>query len=98
MPRGQPEAVTALQKLGQRVRAVFAKQLPICQPGFETMRITVRAQYYQEQTAKRISNAHQGTEQTPIPQALRAGHRAVIPLDYSAKTRYHYRHDNDHRN
>jgi len=57
MPREQHEAVAELHKLGQRVRAVHAKQPPISQRSLATVRTTVREQYDQEQTAKRISNA-----------------------------------------
>jgi len=51
-PREQHEAVIALQKLGQRVRAVYAKQLPIPQRSLEMVRTTVHEQYDQEQAAK----------------------------------------------
>jgi len=51
-PREQHEAVIALQKLGQRVRAVYAKQLPIPQRSLEMVRTNVHEQYDQEQAAK----------------------------------------------
>ena len=51
MPDQNTDAEAKLEKLGQRVRAGFAKQHPA--QNLETVRGAVREQYEQEQEAKR---------------------------------------------
>ena len=53
MPREIKQAEAALQKLGQRVRAGWAKKHPISKRSLETVRTTVREQWELEQIAKR---------------------------------------------
>ena len=53
MPREPKQAEAALQKLGQRIRAGWAKKHPISQRSLETVRTTVREQWEVEQKAKR---------------------------------------------
>ncbi|TAK95979.1 MAG: hypothetical protein EPO07_14940 [Verrucomicrobia bacterium] len=53
MPREQKNAEAALQKLGQRVRAGWAKKHPISERSIATVRTTVREQWEIEQKAKR---------------------------------------------
>ena len=51
MPKQNPDAEAALQKLGQRLRAGMAEQQPA--QNLEIVRGAVREQYEQEQAAKR---------------------------------------------
>jgi hypothetical protein len=53
MPNQKTDAETALQKLGQRIRAGWAKQHPVPDQSLETVRTTVRQEWEQEQQAKR---------------------------------------------
>jgi hypothetical protein len=53
MPREQHEAEAALQKLGQHIRAGYAKLHPISDRSLETVRTSERQQWEQEQQAKR---------------------------------------------
>jgi len=53
MPREQTDADAALTKLGQRIRAGWAKQHPISERSQETVRTTVRQVWEQEQKVKR---------------------------------------------
>ena len=53
MPRETKQAEAALQKLGQRVRAGWAKKHPISERSRQTVRTTVREQWEIEQKAKR---------------------------------------------
>ena len=53
MPQPPTEAELALEKLGQRLRAGFAKQHPA--QNLDTVRDAVREQYEQEQEATRQS-------------------------------------------
>jgi len=52
MPREQTNAEAALTKLGQRVRAGWARQHPISERSLETVRTTVRQEWEQEQKVK----------------------------------------------
>lgn len=54
MPREQQDAEASLRKLGQRVRAGYAKQHPISDKSLETVRATVRADWELEQKAKAV--------------------------------------------
>ena len=53
MPRETKQAEAALTKLGQRVRAGWAKKHPISERSRQTVRTTVREQWEIEQKAKR---------------------------------------------
>jgi hypothetical protein len=64
MPREQKEAETALQKLGQRIRAGWSKQHPVAEQSLETVRTTVRQEWEQEQQVKR-------TKKPPAPTKTR---------------------------
>jgi len=64
MPNQKTDAQTALQKLGQRIRAGWSKQHPIADRSLETVRTTVRQDWEQEQQAKR-------TKKPPAPTKTR---------------------------
>lgn len=51
MPKPEPDAEAALQKLGQRLRAGMAAQH--LEPNLDAVRGAVREQYEQEQAAQR---------------------------------------------
>jgi hypothetical protein len=53
MPRETKQAEAALQKLGQRVRAGWAKKHPISERSRETVRTTVREVWEQENKERR---------------------------------------------
>lgn len=53
MPREPRDAEAALKKLGQRVRAGWAKKHPITERSRQTVRTAVREQWELEQKAKR---------------------------------------------
>ena len=59
MPREQQDAEAALRKLGQRLRAGHAVRHPISDRSLETVRTSVRAQWEQEQQAKRTKPTRQ---------------------------------------
>ena len=63
MPKPNPEAEFALHKLGERLRAGFAKQHPVQEKTLETVKDTVRGQYEQEQEA--------GRAKKPVPNAAK---------------------------
>ena len=74
MPQPPTEAELALEKLGHRLRAGFAKQHPA--QSLDTVREAVREQYEQEQDAARQSkpkaDVAKGQErQPPEPEADR---------------------------
>jgi len=64
MPNQHTDAEAKLQKLGQRLRAGFAKQHPA--QNLEAVRGAVREQYEQEQKAKR-----EKTITPPVPKKER---------------------------
>jgi hypothetical protein len=53
MPPEPTNAEAALTKLGQRVRAGWARQHPVSERSLETVRSTVRQSWEQEQKVKR---------------------------------------------
>lgn len=53
MPEKNTDAAKKLKKLGERVRAGFAKRHPIASESLDTIRQTVREEWQREQTAKR---------------------------------------------
>ena len=61
MPKQNPDAELALHKLGQRIREGFAKKHPTPDKSLETVRDAVRAQYEQEQDAKRSPSVDPST-------------------------------------
>jgi len=67
MPKHNPDADAALEKLGQRVRAGFAKEHPA--QHLDTVREAVRQQYEMEQRAPRATksapNADRGKQRPP---------------------------------
>jgi hypothetical protein len=65
MPNQKTDAETALQKLGQRVRAGWSKQHPVSDRSLETVRTTVRQDWEQEQQARRTKKS------TPAPPKTR---------------------------
>lgn len=67
MPKPNPDAETALHKLGQRLREGFAKQHPAQEKSLETVKDAVRGQYEQEQKAER--------EKQPAPDATKKQER-----------------------
>ena len=67
MPKKTPDAEAALQKLGERLRAGFAKEHPA--QNLDTVREAVRQQYAQEQNtpraAKPAPDAAKGKQRQP---------------------------------
>ena len=53
MPDDTTNAEAKLKKLGQRVRAGFAKQHPISEQSIQTVRRAVREEWQREQEVKR---------------------------------------------
>jgi len=53
MPEKNTDAAAKLKKLGERVRAGFAKRHPIAEKSLDTIRQTVREEWQREQTVKR---------------------------------------------
>lgn len=67
MPTPNPDPDHALRKMGQHIRAGWAKQHPISERSLQTVRDAVRDQWEKEQAAER--------EKKPAPDVKRDRHR-----------------------
>lgn len=76
MPSEQRDAEAALKKLGQRVRAGWAKKHPISERSRQTVRTTVREIWEQEQKAKTAKPFP--APQPPKPKDKGRGHEPEV--------------------
>jgi len=65
MPKQNPNAETALRKLGQQLRQDFAKKHPIPEKSLETVKDAVREEWEKEQKAEREKKPAPGDAKSP---------------------------------